>query len=142
MGGVVALSVLSDRNVFPSDQVIESILGKSMILWNGFFEMLQSEYPNLQKEWRFYNDGKSWLMKITKKQKTIAWLSVMEGTFRTTFYLPARVSDRVEELRIPDKLKDQYRNNTKRTRGITVMYSTKRDVTYARDLIELKSSIK
>jgi hypothetical protein len=113
-----------------------------MILWKGFFEMLRSEYPDLQKEWRFYNDGKSWLMKITKNQKTIAWLSVMEGTFRTTFYLPARVSDQVEELRIPDKLKDQYRNNTKMTRGITVTYSTKRDVTYARDLIELKSSIK
>lgn len=137
----MASSVLSDKNVFPSDQVIEAILGKTVDLWKSFFEMLRSEYPDLQKEWRFYNDGKSWLMKITRKQKTVAWLSVVEGTFRTTFYLPARVSGQVEELRIPDKLKDQYRNNTKMTKGITVTYSTKKDLTYARELVKLKCRI-
>jgi hypothetical protein len=138
----MASSVLSDRDIFPSDEVLKTVLGKSIDLWNYFSEMLQSDYPDLQKEWRYYNDGKTWLMKITKKQKTVAWLSVIDRTFRTTFYLPPKVSDQVEELSIPDKLKDQYRKNTKMTKGITIRYSTKRDIKYAKELIKLKSGIK
>ncbi len=138
----MASSLLSDRNVFPSDEVIAPLLGASMNLWTSFFEMLGSDYPDLQKEWRFYNDGKTWLMKITRKQKTIAWLSVLEGTFRTTFYLPPKVAAQVESLHIPRRLKDQYRNNPKMTKGITIAYSSQRDVAYARDLVGLKCSIK
>jgi hypothetical protein len=138
----VASKILADKDVFPSDQVIASILGESCTLWKSFFEMLESDFPDLQKDWKYYNDGKKWLMKITRKEKTISWLSVIEGTFLTTFYLPPSVSDQVEKLRIPEQLKEQYRNNMKMTKGITVTYSVKRDVTYARDLIRLKSSIK
>ncbi|HEY9595680.1 MAG TPA: DUF3788 family protein [Spirochaetia bacterium] len=138
----MASSPLSNRDVFPSDEVIGELLGKTMKLWTSFFAMLRSDFPDLQNEWRYYNDGKSWLMKITRKQKTIAWLSVIEGTFRTTFYLPPKVADRVEELGIPEPLKDQYRKNPRMTKGITITYSTKKDVTYARELIALKSSMR
>jgi len=138
----MGVSVLTNRDIFPSDEVLGPILGKSILLWKSFFEMLESDYSDLKKEWRFYNDGKTWLMKITKNKKTIIWLSVVDRSFRTTFYLPPKVSNLIESLRIPEELKDQYRKSNKMTKGITIFYSKRKDIEYARDLIKVKSSIK
>lgn len=36
----------------------------------------------LSPEWRYYNDGKSWLCKMLSKKKNLFWLSIWEGCFR------------------------------------------------------------
>ena len=77
--------LLSDKMQFPSEEIIYSHLGKARNIWVSFFEYLHENHPDSITEWRYYNDGKSWLMKVTRKKKTIFWLSVLKGTFRITF---------------------------------------------------------
>lgn len=135
--------ILSDKSQFPTPKVIFSHLGKSKALWDSLFQYLAREHPDFTQEWRYYNDGKSWLMKIQHKKKTVLWLSILEGSFRTTFYIHEKAKKWVENSTLSDALKDQYRAKSfGKLRGITVVYKHKQDVEFAKELIGIKLSVK
>ncbi|MEJ2010487.1 MAG: DUF3788 family protein [Acidobacteriota bacterium] len=136
--------ILSDKSQFPTDEVVFSHIGKSKALWVSLFQYLAEEHPDFTREWRYYNDGKSWLMKVQHKKKTVFWLSIIKGSFRTTFYLPEKAKKTVEDSTISEELKDQYRTGKSfgKIRGITVVYKSKKDVEFAKELIGIKMSIK
>jgi hypothetical protein len=72
---------------------------------------------NLVTEWRYYNDGKSWLCKITFKKKTIIWLSVWENFFRVSFYFTEKNSVGIPALEINKEIKDNFEQAKKNTIG-------------------------
>ncbi|MCK5406103.1 MAG: DUF3788 family protein, partial [Candidatus Krumholzibacteria bacterium] len=78
--------VLTNKDQFPTDEVVFSHIGKSKLYWEKLFDYLRTNYPDFAEQWRYYKDGKSWLLKVLKKSKTIFWVSVINGSFRTTFY--------------------------------------------------------
>jgi hypothetical protein len=132
--------ILGDKSQFPTDQVIFSHLGKAKALWVSFFQYLGEAHPGLTREWRYYQDGKSWLMKVQHKKKTVFWLSVLAGSFRTTFYLHEKAAQLVEDSAISEELKKQFRTGVGKLRGIRVVYKNKKDVAFAKELIAIKLS--
>ncbi len=135
--------VLTDKNQFPDEEIIFSNIGKNKLLWISLFGYIHEHHPEINEEWRYYNDGKSWLLKITRKSKTIFWLSVIKGTFRITFYFSAKAEKAVYECPISEELKEQFRNGKgNKIRGITVVFKNKKSVEEAKELIGLKLSIK
>jgi len=136
--------VLSDKNQYPADEVIFTHLGRSGDLWTSFFKALDEERADFSREWRYYNDGKSWLMKVQYKKKTVFWLSLIPGSFRITFYFTDRAGDAVKASPIAEELKKQFLEGKKynKIRGLTVTFRNKKDIAYARTLIELKLTIK
>jgi hypothetical protein len=137
-------SVLTDRDQFPSDKIVFSFIGKHKALWISLFDHIHGHYPEITKEWRYYNDGKSWLLKVTKKAKTIFWLSVIDGTFRITFYFSDKAGQAIENSKLAESLKDQFRSGKKynKIKGITITFKNKKDCTYAEELVVIKLSIK
>ena len=95
---------LMDPDVYPDDEVLERYLGDMKPVWDSFLSYLKEAHPSFATEWRFYKDGNRWLFKVTKKKKTICWVSVSEGTFSTTCYF----TDKVEELLRTSDLKQEY----------------------------------
>ncbi|MBN1894858.1 DUF3788 family protein [bacterium] len=136
--------VLGDKNTFPADKVVFSHIGKSKPLWISVFDSLHAHHPDILTEWRYYNDGKSWLLKATRKKKTIFWLSVIPGSFRMTFYLNDSAQEAVMNSALSDELKEQFRSGKKygKIRGLTVLFRNKKDVEYAGILIRIKLSVK
>jgi len=135
--------ILTDKSQFPTDEVIFSHLGKSKALWDSLFQYLAREHPDFTRDWRYYNDGKRWLMKVQRKKNTVFWLAILKGSFRTTFYLHEKAKQTVEGSTISDELKEQYRQKSfGKIRGITVVYKNKKDVEFAKELIGIKLSIK
>ena len=136
--------VLHDKNVYPSDDVIFSHIGKYSLLWTEFFSSLDSVHPDFTREWRYYNDGKSWLMKVQHKARTVFWLSLTDGSFRATFYFPGKAEDAVMESGISQELKEQFtnRDRAKKNHGLTVGFRKKKDVEQAMKLCSLKLTIK
>jgi hypothetical protein len=136
--------VLTDSTIFPTDEVVFSHLGKTKLLWIAFFELISSEYPDISKEWRYYNDGKSWLMKVTRKAKTVFWLSVIEKYFRITFYFTDKAAQAIKSSTISKELKQQFINGKyfNKIRGLTITFKTKKDIDYTKTLIELKLKMK
>jgi hypothetical protein len=136
--------VLSDKSKTPTDEVVFSHIGKAKPLWLAFFAHVEKAHPDIQKEWRYYNDGKSWLMKATRKTRTVFWLSISAGGFRTTFYFGGKAEPTILASAIPDELKEQYTKGRRfgRIRAVTVVIRNKKDVENAGKMIPLKLACK
>jgi hypothetical protein len=136
--------VLTDKNQFPTKEIIFSHIGNSKTFWNSIFDHIHSHHPDFEEQWRYYNDGKSWLLKVTKKSKTIFWLSVYSGLFKITFYFGDKAEPAIMESTISDKLKDHFKNGKRynKIRGITIMLENKKDIEYIKALINIKLSTK
>jgi hypothetical protein len=136
--------LLNDATLHPDDQVIFSHLGKSGNLWTSFFESLDSAHPDFSREWKYYRDGHSWLMKVQKKKQTVFWLSLVPGSFRITFYFTDRAEAALRESAIPEELKEQFLNGKRynRIRGLTLTFKNRKDIGYAKALIEIKLKVR
>ena len=136
--------ILSDKNQYPTEEIIYSHIGKSKSQWLSLFDYIHANHPDISEEWRYYNDGKSWLMKVTRKSKTVFWLSIIKGSFRTTFYFPDKAKDLLLKGIISDALKKQYKEgkNYGKIRGITINYKNKKDIEDAKSLMAIKLSLK
>lgn len=136
--------VLNDRDQFPTMEVIFGHIGKSRKTWEEIFEHIHTSHPDLKEDWRYYNDGKSWLLKVTKKSKTIFWLSVLKDAFRMTFYFGDKAEPLLLESTIAEELKEQFRSGKRynKIRGITITIAGNKDIADVRELITLKLKIK
>ena len=136
--------ILTNKNEFPTEEIIFSHIGKSKVLWQAIFEFIHATHPNLSEEWRYYNDGKSWLLKVVKKTKTICWVSLRENSFRMSFYFTDKAEQSILGSNISDELKEQFKNGKRynKIRGLTITFKHKKDVEYAKSMIAMKLSIK
>ncbi len=136
--------VLTNKDQYPTEEIIFSHIGKSKSLWISIFEYIHSNHPDISEEWRYYNDGKSWLFKATRKGKTVFWLSIIKNAFRMTFYYTDKAEQAIENSSISDELKKNFKDGKRynKIRGITVIFKNKKDVDYAKELIGIKLSIK
>jgi hypothetical protein len=135
---------LNDKSEYPDDKVLSRALGKAKGVWDSFAAFLDESCPSISREWRYYNDGKSWLYKITKKKKTICWVSVYPDMFKTTFYFPDRAEDLIKKSKLNKKCVDQFVNGKKygKIRGITVEIKKPADLNATKKLIEIKERFK
>ena len=133
--------VLTDSSQFPSPDVIYSHLGKRRALWDALFAFLHAEHPDCAERWRYYNDGKSWLLNVSRKKKTVFWLSVISGSFRITAYFTDKARDAIRASSLSTDLKEQFLSARPmgKLRGITITFRTKRDLEDAKVLIALKT---
>ena len=136
----VEIPILKDPDQYPTEEVIYSCIGKKTALWISFFDTLHEHHPDLLEEWRYYNDGKNWLMKVTRKSKTIFWLSVWKNAFNITFYFSDKAEELINQSDIPDDLKEEFKNGKRygKIRGLTIVFRKKKDIEYADSLIAIR----
>ena len=96
--------LLNDPEIFPDDIVLASVLGNSFTFYKQMMDNIAKKQYAFNTEWRYYNDGKSWLCKITSGKKTIIWLSVWDGFFKCSIYFHEKYSAEVEALPISKEL--------------------------------------
>ena len=134
---------LHDENEYPDDGVLSRYLGKAKNTWDLFLNFINENYPTFSGEWRYYKDGKNWLYKITKKKRTICWVSIYQNKFKTGFYF----SEKAEEFITGSKLKKEYVNQFYekkygKIRGITIEIKAPTDLNPVKMLIEIKENLK
>jgi hypothetical protein len=135
---------LNDHNEFPNDEVLSRYLGKVKTTWDLFNNFLSENYPSFSGEWRYYRDGKSWLYKLTKKKKTICWVSIYPNKFKTTFYFSDKVENLITRSNLDQAYMDQFINGKRygKIRGITVEIKKSTDLNPTKTLIEIKEQLK
>lgn len=136
--------ILSDKNQFPTVEIIYSHIGKSKELWESIFNYIHTEHPDFLEQWRYYLDGKSWLMKVTRKSKTIFWLSIIPGSFRITFYFGDKAEQLIMKSNISDAMKDEFKKGKKygKIRGLSLTMNKKQNMQFAKELISIKLKLK
>ncbi len=88
--------LLQDKSMPPGDEVLKNPLYLSLV-------------EDLRPEWRYYNDGRAWLCKVTDGRKTIFWFSVWEGFFRVSLYFMPRHLEGLAEVGIGHgRLEDEW----------------------------------
>lgn len=103
-----AQMLLRDADIFPSDKILEDALGEGFNVLVSFLETITNNEYALTLEWRYYNDGKAWLGKAVYKKKTIFWLSVWEGFFKTSFFFTEKHLEAIAKLDISETMKDEF----------------------------------
>ena len=100
--------LLRDREIFPSREVLQDVLGKVYDVLAELENRVTQSESALTFDWNYYNDGKSWLCKVCHKKKTVFWLSVWEGCFKTTFFFLERHLAEIAELDISEQIKEDF----------------------------------
>lgn len=100
--------LLNDPLLFPSDSVLQNVLGNSFSAYKYLVEIISGNGYQLVPEWRYYKDGKAWLCKACYKKKTIFWLSVWDQFCKVGFYFTEKNSNGIAELTIGEKIKEDF----------------------------------
>ena len=135
---------LNDKNEYPDDEVLSSNLGKTKNVLDSFLEFIKEYYPLFSTEWRYYNDGKSWLFKITKKKNTLCWVAIYCNMFRTIFYFSNKAVDLITNSKLKKEYKDQFINGKRfgKIKAITVEIKKSTDLNTTKLLFEIKEQLK
>ena len=135
--------VLTDPAVTPNEESVFARLGDKSLLWKETREYLYSHHPDISEEWKYYNDGKCWMLRYNKKKKTLCWIGVLETTFRVGFWFGNKSTPFIEKSNLPVDIKEAYRaaRQYKIGRGLSVVMNDHSDVENVIMLIELKLKI-
>jgi hypothetical protein len=102
--------LLNDKDIPVTDEVLKETLGEAYQAYCKMLESITADEFGLVPEWRYYNDGKAWLCKVLHKKKTVFWLSVWDGYFKTAYYLVERHLAGIYDLDIDESIKEETRS--------------------------------
>jgi hypothetical protein len=136
--------LLNDKEVLPTKEVLENVLGESYLAYSELIETITNTKYGLVTEWNYYKDGKAWLCKVCFKKKTVFWLSVWDKYFKIGFYFTEKNCAGVAALEIEEKIKEDF-NNSKHIGkliplGITM--NRKEQIIDVLKIIEYKKNLK
>ena len=136
--------VLGDKSIFPTEELIFSTIGDKKILWQKIMSYAHENSEDVVEEWRYYNDGKQWLFKLTRKKKTIFWLGLLRDTFRITFYFGDKAEPLIKSSDLPVEIKDNFikAHRFGALRPITLRISGTADAENICKLIDIKLKLK
>ncbi len=100
--------LLRVQEIVPLADVLKEVLGDVYPSYESFINSVTGDAFGLTYEWRYYNDGKSWLCKVCNKKKTICWLSVWEGYFQLSFYFTEKHLEAIDALDIAEAVKEDF----------------------------------
>ena len=98
--------LLREPELQPTPENIADALGSANGAYSEFISGLENH--GISADWRYYNDGKAWLCKGiykwttsrgTPKETTAFWLSIWDGFFVVTVYVPEK--HRLAALTLP-----------------------------------------
>ena len=100
--------LLREQEIFPSEEVLKTVLGQIYDVWAGLEKQVTQGELALTFNWNYYRDGKSWFCKVCHKKKTVFWLSVWEGFFKTAFYFTEKHFESIANLDISEQIKEDF----------------------------------
>ena len=99
---------LKDPQILPTGEVLAKAMGDSYPVFDKLIKTITNPAFGLVADWHYYNDGKAWLCKVVCKKKTVFWLSVWDGYFKTTFYFTEKNYSGIFEMEIDENIKKDF----------------------------------
>ena len=98
---------LKDESIYPDQEVIKEISGDAFAVYQVLLERFSQQ--GMEYKWSYYNDVKSWLCKVQKKNRTIVWMSVWKDYVQPTIYFPDKHIDKLFELDLEQETMNRIR---------------------------------
>jgi ABC-type uncharacterized transport system YnjBCD substrate-binding protein len=137
-------AILSDPAVFPDETILKSIIGEKMEMWNDLMDQTIMSYQSITPVWRYYNDGKQWLFRLLHKKDTLFWCSLIDTTFRISFYFTDKFEPAILQSQLPEEVKTGFMVSQRygKLRAITIRMDQPGDLHAVKQLIAIKLMIK
>lgn len=135
--------ILTNKEEYPTTEVLKQYFSEAEYeLYMLLLDHLQEN--DLQVEWNYYKDGKSWLGKIMFKKKNLGWLSYLETGLQVGVYFGERLWPSVLNLDIDERIHSQLPQIQKSGKlyGIIVPISDEAYVNATMILLLLKKTAK
>jgi hypothetical protein len=131
---------LSDKNIIPNDDYIFSIIGEKQALWISLMNWLSGNYTDTSGNWNYYNDGKQWVFKMTRKKKTVFWITLLKSTFKVTFYFGDKAEPLIESSDLHQTIKDAFKTGHRygKIRAITIKMMDVEDIESVKKIVAIK----
>ena len=136
--------MLKDSSIMPNADLIQLALGESYPAFDEIMQTITQTPYNLTPKWNYYNDGKAWLCKVEYKKKTVFWLSVWNGYFKTGFYFTEKNCQGIANLDIPDSIKEDF-NHCKpigKLMPLAITINNREQISTLLKVIEYKKGLK
>lgn len=110
--------LLRNPNIQPTSDIIAEALQDANDSYIKFLNELANQ--DIDLEWRYYTDGKAWLGKGLykwlgvrggQKVTTVFWLSIWEGFFKITIYIPEKARDDLFSLPLNNTVKQMINDS-------------------------------
>ena len=110
--------LLLDSSIEPTSEIIAEGLGAANGAYLEFVEKLKDH--DIQVDWRYYKDGMAWLgkglykwttVRGTEKEMNVFWLSVWEGFFRVSLFIPEKARADALNLMSDDEITKMIENS-------------------------------
>jgi hypothetical protein len=137
--------LLRDAGITPTMDVLENITEKEIFsIYKKLYETITGSEFELNPEWKYYNDGKAWLCKVSYRKKTVFWLSVWNTGIKTSFYFTEKTRQGVLELTISNEIKERFTKAASIGKLIPLSMSILNDADLAdlRKIIHYKKALK
>ena len=102
--------LLTSPDLDLTSDTLKSELGRKFSIYETLTEKLSKPPYDISPEWRFYKDGGAWLCKMTRKKKTVFWISAWKPFLKCGFYFTQKSGDGISDLSIEPSLKSAYAN--------------------------------
>jgi hypothetical protein len=83
-------------------------LGRWFSIYDTLTQTLSKPPYDISPEWRFYKDGGAWLCKMTRKKKTVFWISAWKQFLKCGFYFTEKSGDGISGLSIEQSLRSSF----------------------------------
>lgn len=103
------IRLLRNPEQAPGEELFREILSHPLLQTYKEIQKIISGF-GLVEEWRYYQDGKSWLCKITHKKKTIVWISLWENYVKASFFFTDKHRGGIEGLDLDKDIKASFSN--------------------------------
>lgn len=103
--------LFKDPEMIPEKEYLRNAMGNELF---GIYDNLvhNLEYNlSAEYEWRYYNDGKAWLCKVTVKNKTLCWISAWEGCIKAGFYFTGKSTDAILQLPVKPEILENFKQS-------------------------------
>lgn len=111
---------LNDEAHYPDSELLKRVLGDSYISYTSLLKLFDGN--GMTHDWRYYKDGKAWLCKVRKKNKTIAWMSAWKGYIKATVYFPEKYEERIGELDLEEGRQETITKTKRVGKSIPCMF--------------------
>jgi hypothetical protein len=104
------VQLLKDETITPSVETLKSVMGRNYKVYSNLVQKVTSDIYVFDVNWKYYKDGKAWLCKVTKKGKTVFWLSVWQSHIKISFYFTEKDNNGISELKIEKEIIENFLN--------------------------------
>lgn len=103
--------LLRDPAMIPEKECLKNAMGNELF---GVYDILMHTLVtdlNAEYQWRYYNDGKAWLCRVTFKKKTLCWISAWKGYIKAGYFFTEKYSAGILQLPVKPEILENFKKS-------------------------------